>query len=108
MATFIFCEGYIDTFVSTLKTLKMFLGGLSKNPYLPIIGSHVPHYMEVENKKFIKENLGWELEERHIQDIDLDKSYIESGDYLPIFRLDGLDQIIMYGTGSHSGHTTMA
>jgi len=25
-----------------------------------------------------------------------------------IFRLDGFDSIIMYGTGSHVGHCTMA
>merc|ERR1719460_3358819 len=33
---------------------------------------------------------------------------IQSGDYLPIIRFDGLDPMIMYGTGSHSGHTVMA
>ena len=27
---------------------------------------------------------------------------------MAIFRLDGLDPIIMYGTGSHIGHDTMA
>lgn len=25
-----------------------------------------------------------------------------------VFRLDGLDEIIMYGTGSHVGHSVMA
>jgi hypothetical protein len=33
---------------------------------------------------------------------------IQSGDYFAVLRLDGLDPIIMYGTGSHSGHTVMA
>jgi hypothetical protein len=27
---------------------------------------------------------------------------------LAILRLDGLDPIIMYGSGSHAGHSTMA
>lgn len=33
---------------------------------------------------------------------------IQSGDFLAIFRLDGLDPLVMYGSGSHAGHSTMA
>lgn len=33
---------------------------------------------------------------------------IQSGDFLAILRLDGLDPIIMYGSGSHIGHSVMA
>lgn len=40
--------------------------------------------------------------------IPLDENLINSGDYFAVMRLDGLDQIIMYGTGSHSGHSVMA
>jgi hypothetical protein len=64
--------------------------------------------MEKANVEFIKTTMGWELEPRTIQDVTIDESLIQSGDFLAIFRLDGLDPIIMYGTGSHAGHSTMA
>lgn len=41
-----FCTGYIETFTNVFKTLLAFVGGLSPDPDLPIIGSHVPPYME--------------------------------------------------------------
>ena len=50
---FMFCDGYIDTFISAFKTLLAFLGGIGTNPYLPIIGSHVPEYMEKANLEFL-------------------------------------------------------
>jgi hypothetical protein len=43
---------------------------------------------------------------RQTTEIDIDEKDLRSGDYLAILRLDGLDPMIMYGTGSHSGHTT--
>lgn len=91
MGVFVFCEGIADTFTSVFKTLKMFLGGLTAHPDWPIIGSHTTAWMRAENKKFLKERMGWELEERKVQNIDIDKNLVESGDYFPIFRLDGLD-----------------
>mmetsp|Transcript_28594 Transcript_28594/g.27588 ORF Transcript_28594/g.27588 Transcript_28594/m.27588 type:complete len:187 (-) Transcript_28594:618-1178(-) len=50
---YMFCDGYIDTFVSALKTVLMFVGGLGTDPDLPIRGSHVPEYMEMLNKEFL-------------------------------------------------------
>jgi len=48
------------------------------------------------------------MERRDIKKVTIDPDTIQSGDYFAILRLDGLDPIIMYGTGSHSGHTTAA
>jgi hypothetical protein len=42
---FMFCDGYIDTFLSVFHFALQFLGGLGTNPWLPIVGSHVPDYM---------------------------------------------------------------
>lgn len=64
--------------------------------------------MEKANLKFIKEVLGTELQERTIQKVDIDPDTINSGDFLAIMRLDGLDPMIMYGTGSRVGHNVMA
>lgn len=56
-----FCGGYIETFVSVLKTVLAFVGGLSDDPTDPIWGSHVPYYMEKINVDFLKSTMGIEL-----------------------------------------------
>jgi len=103
-----FCGGYIDTFTAVFKSLLAFVGGLGDNPNLPIIGTHVPEYMEKANVEFLKETMGYELVKRETTDVEIDESLIQSGDFLAIMRLDGLDPIIMYGSGTHAGHSTMA
>uniref|UniRef100_A0A7S3MJI4 Uncharacterized protein n=1 Tax=Favella ehrenbergii TaxID=182087 RepID=A0A7S3MJI4_9SPIT len=105
---FAFCENVIQDIESLFTTIKAFLGGISDHPHLPYIGSHVPPYMEKANVKFIKEAIGWELQERPTQKVDIDPDLIQSGDFFGIMRLDGLDPMIMYGTGSRVGHNVMA
>jgi len=106
---YMFCDGYVDTFISAFKTVLLFLGGLTYNPEGgPVTGSHVPPYMEKANIQFFKEAMNWEPEERTIHDVDIDEAMINSGDFLAIFRLDGLDPMVMYGSGSRAGHSTMA
>ena len=107
LRTYLFCDGPVDTFVSVFNTLKLFIGGLGSNPKYPFIGSHVPEYMEKENIKFVKNALGWEMEKRDVTEIDFSDDEIHDGDFLAITRLDGLDEIIMWGTGSHVGHSTV-
>lgn len=108
LKVFMFCDGFIDTFISVFKTLLCFLGGLGDDPTKKIMGTHVPPYMEKANVEFLNETMGYLLVERTIQDVEIDESLIQSGDFLAIMRLDGLDPIIMYGSGSHAGHSTMA
>ncbi len=103
-----FCEGIIPEIESVWNFAKAFLGGITDHPRLPVIGSHVPPYMEKANVTFLSESMGLVLEERETQKVTIDPDLIQSGDFLAIFRLDGLDPIIMYGTGSHIGHSTMA
>jgi hypothetical protein len=45
----LFCEGVVSSLESIWNSLKAFIGGLSDHPKLPIIGSHVPAYMEKAN-----------------------------------------------------------
>jgi hypothetical protein len=105
---FNFCETGVHEIESLWSTLKMFVGGLTDHPDWPVIGSHVPKYMEEANVKFIKEAMNVELEARETTSVDIDPSLIQSGDFLGVMRLDGLDQIIMYGTGAYIGHNVMA
>ena len=103
-----FCGGYVDTFISVFKTVLGFVGGLTTNPNLPIIGSHVPDYMVRQNLIFLNDTMGYKLIERTTQEVQIDPDTINSGDFFAIMRLDGIDPLIMYGSGTHSGHSVMA
>jgi len=109
LKVYMFCDGYIDTFISAFKMILCFVGGLGVDPTAgPIKGSHVPEYMEKANVEFFNVAMDWQLVERPTQVVEIDESLINSGDFLAIFRLDGLDPLIMYGAGSYAGHSTMA
>jgi hypothetical protein len=104
---YMFCHGVSDSFVSLFNTIKLFLGGLGSDPRWPIIGSHVPAYMEKANLKFLEHAMNWKMEPRKTQKVWLTEDQIHDGDFITIVRLDGLDEIIMWGTGSHSGHSVV-
>jgi hypothetical protein len=103
-----FCDGYVDTFISAYNFFLSFLGGFGTDPNTPIWGSHVPEYMVQSNLAFLNHSMEMILPERTIQEYEYDEALIGSGDFLSILRLDGLDPIIMYGSGSHAGHSVMA
>ena len=103
-----FCDSIEHLIPDLLKTVQLFLGGLGLNPRVPFFGSKVPMEMQLANVKFIKEATGFEWRSRNDVFIDLDPQYLQSGDSLTITRFDGLDNIIHWGAGSHSGHYTMA
>jgi len=64
--------------------------------------------MEEANIEFSKWALGIEYEERVIQKVEIPFDHVQSGDYFAVMRLDGLDPMIMFGTGSRSGHSVVA
>jgi len=64
--------------------------------------------MEKENIAFLAEAMEYQMEKREITDVHIDEDLIQSGDFFTIIRLDGLDPIIMWGSGSLSGHCVMA
>jgi len=49
------CDGAVEMIKSLANMAKMFIGGISANPDLPVVGSHVPPYMEEANVKFLHE-----------------------------------------------------
>ena len=108
LQTYLFCEDIQEELLSIITTLKAFIGGLGLHGKISLFEAHVPEYMEKANKEFMKWGLGWELEERPTRKVHIDESLVQSGDYFAVLRLDGLDPMIMYGTGSHSGHSVMA
>ena len=107
---FRWCDDITTLIMDLGMTLELFLGGFSTNSWIPIFGSHTTWYMENSNRKFLKEAMGYDMPPRKIKNVyqDIDINLINSGDFLAITRLDGLDEIIMWGTGGHVGHSTMA
>lgn len=57
--------------------------------------------------------MSWEPEVRNERDwysntTIIDEDLIQSGDALVVTRMDGLDQMISWGVGSHIGHAAIA
>ncbi len=84
-------EGIIEATANLVYTTQLF------------IGENMLEY----NLKFLKEKMNIDYNPWNKLNI-LDENEIKSGDLLAITRLDGLDPTIMYGTGSHIGHTAIA
>jgi len=105
------CDKTINFIPDLIKTFDLFFGGLGLNPYLPIFGSKPTPKQIKANIDFIYKATGYQWRERpkeaHKVIVDIDESLFQSGDFLAITRLDGLDQIIEWGTGSHVGHCVM-
>ena len=73
---FSFCDGIIEEIESLWNFAKGFVGGLSDHTKWPIIGSHVPPYMEKANVEFLSEAMGYTLEQRTTQKVEIDPSLI--------------------------------
>jgi len=96
-----FCNGAKDELKSLLQTLHFFLPG-GETVW------DIDEKMEAANLDFLKVAMGIEMDVRPIQDIDIDESLVQSGDAFLLVRMDGTGPLIMYGTGGHLSHTTMA
>lgn len=97
-----FCQDVIQSLKSLYDTIKLYLGGIT-NP-------HVPDEMEKANVDFIKRYVGYDFQPRGEVGktiLNIDKKDIHTGDFVAIVRLDGLDELIMMGTGSSIGHTAV-
>eukprot|EP00009_Paramoeba_aestuarina_P013506 CAMPEP_0201523808 /NCGR_PEP_ID=MMETSP0161_2-20130828/20935_1 /ASSEMBLY_ACC=CAM_ASM_000251 /TAXON_ID=180227 /ORGANISM="Neoparamoeba aestuarina, Strain SoJaBio B1-5/56/2" /LENGTH=514 /DNA_ID=CAMNT_0047923025 /DNA_START=96 /DNA_END=1640 /DNA_ORIENTATION=- len=92
MKAFFFPGNIAEMAEALRKTLTLFKG---KN-------------MFQNNVDFIGEKMQWQMIKREAGRTTLPDSDIKSGDYLAILRLDGLDPLIMWGTGGHTGHTAVA
>jgi len=73
---YLFCDGYVDTFISAYNFALQFLGGLGTNPYIPVFGSHVPEYMIKANLAFLNHTMGVNLVERTNKKYSYDEKYV--------------------------------
>lgn len=64
-------------------------------------------YQQKLNVDFIEAGTNFRWKERKPHFVNLSSYEVQPGDFLAITRFDGVDQIIQYGAGSHSGHSAM-
>lgn len=110
---FAFCQGFLSTAHSLLMTLQLYLGGFGDDPNskLPFMRPKVPEYMEKANVEFLSRYVNNKLNKREQYGkaiLNFDISEIKTGDFVAIYRLDGLDPMIMLGTGTRIGHSAVA
>ena len=101
------CDSVAHWLPDLLDTVGVFVGGLGVNPKIPFFGSKPPKYQQKLNIDFIEAGTGFRWKERRPVFTNLSDYEVKSGDFLAITRFDGIDQIIQYGAGSHSGHSAM-
>ena len=102
-----FCQGLLASLKSLFISLEMFVGGMGYDPHhvIPLFRPHIPEYMIENNLKMLDLYNHWHPLPRNDTVIELDESEIHTGDFVAISRIDGVDPIIMIGTGSHIGHS---
>jgi hypothetical protein len=108
-----FCDGFFTFLDSFFMTLKLYIGGLGKDPNskIPILKPKVPEYMEKSNIDFLNRFVNFNTQHRGEfgkNILEIDEKEIKTGDFIAIYRLDGLDPLIMYGSGSRIGHSAVA
>lgn len=111
---FTVCENFFGNLKSLFKSLEMYVGGLGTNinSWFPFMKPEVPEYMEKANVDMLSRFINFTMEQRDPSYskgiIDIDINEIKTGDFIAIHRLDGLDPLIMLGSGSHLGHSAVA
>mmetsp|Transcript_84665 Transcript_84665/g.168130 ORF Transcript_84665/g.168130 Transcript_84665/m.168130 type:complete len:666 (-) Transcript_84665:59-2056(-) len=97
---FFFPAGVLGTVRQILETALLFV---------PLSRKSVPPQAAQRNVDFLKRYVGIDMKERHDDgSLVLQEDDIQSGDFFGILRLDGLDPMLAWGMGSHTGHTTVA
>jgi len=97
---FKFVDGFTMTVDQIYETVLLFFGGL--------IGAHVPEWTAEDNLQFLQDHMGVTMPVRPINRVNITKTDVHSGDFLGVIRLDGLDPMLAWAMGAHTGHTTIA
>ena len=86
--------GEIGTILSLLNTTELFVGSDS-------------YVVAKNNAAFMEERVNFTMHKRDPTFIRPARNEVKSGDIMQVLKLDGLDPVIGWGTGGHTGHTTM-
>ena len=101
LRVFAFHQNAIATVRSLLETALLFT---------PLHTKGVAPLAAKRNVDFLTKYRGIEMKKRTPpkDEFVLNESDIHSGDFFGVIRLDGLDSMLAFGMGSHTGHTTVA
>jgi len=94
---FRFPDGLTMTTEQIYETIMLFFGGL--------IGVHVPEWTAEQNLQFLQDHMNVTMPQRSITRVNISTDQVQSGDFLGVLRLDGLDPMLAWAMGSHTGHT---
>ena len=84
----------------------MWLGGSSTSKYLPALGSKPTVYQKETNSRFLEQFGGVELNERIINNVEVDQNLMKTGDILIGRRISGDSASMMLlegGVANHAG-----
>jgi len=102
ISIFMSCYGIVKETESIMRFMEVFVDVNKQS-------MEIPDYMANADRQFLWDSMGYDLPERPGHpNIDIDPLTVKSGDFFGVTRLDGLNPLIMYGTGSHIGHCTTA
>lgn len=97
---FRFRDGPMNLVRDLFETALLFTGEILKSP---------PAFALQHNVDFLQRYMGITMKDRLDEGgVLLNETEIGSGDFFGIIRLDGLDPMIAWGMGSHTGHTAVA
>lgn len=103
------CDSQEHQIGDIIQTLLLFLGGIgtSTNPDAFFFGDKPTFYQNKLNTEFIYQGNNYVWRKRKDVYVDLDDTEVQSGDFIIITRMDGVDQLIQWGAGSIVGHSVM-
>lgn len=76
--------------------------------FTPLLSQGVSASAAARNMDFLSKYADVHMQNRTTNEVDIDESTIQSGDFFGIIRLDGLDPMLGWAMGSTTGHTTVA
>lgn len=85
----------------------MWLGGSNTSKYLPALGSKPTIYQKETNSRFLEQFGGVWLEERVINNVDVDSEIMKTGDILIGRRISGDSASMMILQGGVANHAAM-
>jgi hypothetical protein len=97
---FRFLDNEATVLYQLYETVMLFLPALTN--------AQVPASCEAQNVAFLNRTVQIALQPRSTNVVSIDEASIKSGDMFGILRLDGLDPMLAWAMGAHTGHTTVA
>ena len=94
---------FTDDLLTTTEELTHTL-----NLFEPLLTPTVSDEAAAANIDFLAKYANVSIHQRDVQTVPIDESLIASGDFFGVMRLDGLDPMLAWAMGAHTGHTVLA